>query len=258
MSTPLQRGQALVESMVVLLVLAVLWVAIHWLAHYQDMALSATHASRLAAFQAAREVNPVSAGAQNTYQPTHAAAAIGWYFSGVAHRWTDRRGIRQLDAEKDINVTLSRAQRLSPHGQPGAESNHASRLRREWSVEDAGILQARVQLSGAGRSTGDRPLTEGPIGLRFFDSGYPPLMRSTSILTHSGHVSTDQAVQRQVAASRLAWASPYAASRAATQEIMARADGVDGGWDRSAPSLDWLVPWAGRVPGHLIQDYPGG
>src|SRR5690606_39370283 len=110
-----------------------------------DMALSATHASRLAAFQAAREVNPVSAGAQNAYQPTHVAAAIGLYFSGVAHRWTDRRGIRQLDAEKDINVTWSRAQRFSPHGQPGAESNHASRLRREWSVEDAGILQARSE-----------------------------------------------------------------------------------------------------------------
>ena len=56
MSTPSQCGQALVESLVVLPVLAVLWVAIHWLAHYQDMALSATHASRFAAFQDRKSV----------------------------------------------------------------------------------------------------------------------------------------------------------------------------------------------------------
>lgn len=256
MSTPSQRGQALVESLAVLLVLGALWVAIHWLAHYQDMALSATHASRFAAFQAARQVNPISAGAQNVHQPD-AADAIGLYFSGVAHRWTDRRGVKQLEEEKDVNITWSRAQQLSAEGQPGSISSYASRLRREWSLEDVGILQARVHLSGIGHSTGDRPLTEGPIGLHFFDSAYPELMRSTSILTHPGHVSTDQAVQQQVAASQLAWASSYGASRAAAQEIMARAEGVDGGWSRAAPRVDWLAPWAGQVPGHLVKDYQG-
>lgn len=45
--TTSQRGQALVEGLVILLVLLVLWVGIAWLGRLQDMGLQAVHGSRM-------------------------------------------------------------------------------------------------------------------------------------------------------------------------------------------------------------------
>ena len=241
----MQSGQALVESLVAMLALAVLWVALHWLAHYQDMALSAIHASRHLAFVAARAV-PEEAG--------HAVAQR--FFNGLAHRWTDRRG-RVLLEDTAVHVSQSRPRPLSAQAQPGKNLPHSAILRRDWGLEDAGILRARVALDFSRMMAPSRKHGKGLLGLHVFDLPYPPVARSTSILTGAGHAASDAGVQDRVAASRLAWSDAQVASRTAGEEIALRAHGVDAGWDRADARFDWLRPWSGRVPGHILENYEG-
>lgn len=240
-----QKGQALVESLVALLALAVLWVALNWLAHYQDAALSATHASRHAAFVASRGEQPDG----------HQAEAAP-FFTGSAHHWKNRKGQAVLEFDISVSTSRQRLPPLSAAAQPGAGSATATTLRREWSLADEGILRARVALDFIGL----QPLVDGNsdaslLKLQGFDRAYPPLSRSISILTGAGHAGADDEVQSRVAASSLAWAAAHGVSRAAGTEITMRAEGVEGGWGRSAADFDWLQPWSGQVPGHLLSEY---
>lgn len=256
-------GQALVEALVAMFVLAVLWVGLNWLAHYQDMALSAAHASRHAAFIATRTdpeaVNPV-ADVPVSGQPrlaqwrTGPLAAVKHYFTGSAHRWNDRRGVALLEPESGVQASWQRLQPLSAIGQPGGAAADASALRREWSLEDAGILQTSITLAFGGSQ--DAPThADGPLKLGVFDIPYPELRRLSHILVGAGHAASDIDTQQRVAASGLAWASAADNSLAAGATVASRAHGVDAPWNRHTPTFDWLRPWSGLVPGHLVQDY---
>ena len=239
-----QGGQALLESLVALLGLAVLWVALNWLAHYQDAALSAIHASRHAAFVASRGQHQ---DAGNALTPV--------FFAGRAHRWTDRRGHSILPSDRSVKLSWTRLPPLSPRGQPGGSMAHATTLRRDWSLEDVGVLQARLHVD-FGRVENRRSDRDASLlKLRAFEQAYPPLTRHISILTGAGHAASDGEAQSIVAASSLAWTAAYTASRAAGAEINLRATGVEAGWGRPAASFDWLQPWSGRVPAHLITEY---
>ena len=241
----MQDGQALVESLVAMLALAVLWVALLWLAHYQDINLSALHASRHAAFVATRIVAD---------EPP--ADLMADFFTGDAHRWADRRGQAVLDTETPALVSWQRLQPLPDLAQPGGSLAQAVVLRHDWSLADSGILQARVTpLFSTGAIHDARADGYSRLGLDVFDHAYPPLARSTSILTGAGHASSDTAVQDRVAASGLAWSLAHSASRLAGSQAWGRADGVDAGWNRPAPDFEWLRPWSGRVPGHLVTEY---
>lgn len=242
-STAQQRGQALVEAVLAMSGLAVLWVVLHWLAHYQDAALSATHASRHAAFVASR--NDTEAPARQVVEP---------FFTGPAHRWTDRRGQRVLAADTAMQLSTERLQPLSVLAQPGRGFATAGALRRDWSLEDQGILQAQVTLD-SGAAAELLPEKESLLKLDMFDLPYPTLARSTRILTGAGHAASDAATQSRLAGSRLAWGAAHSASSLAAREVQLRAAGVEDGWGRPGLELDWLQPWGGLVPAHLITDY---
>lgn len=249
-----QRGQALTEALVAMLGLIVLWVALHWLAHYQDMALSATHAGRHAAFLATRTA--ADALEHGYTDPGHDLARQ--FFSGRAHRWTDRRGQPVLNPATAVKPSWDRRERLSVQAQPGAGLASASVLRRDWAVDDTGILRASIALKFSESSrAGEGGVRDGLLRLSQFDLPYPDLSRSTRILTGAGHAATDDATQARVASSGLAWRTAEAASLASAHEIAGRASGVDSGWSRAAPEFRWLSPWSGRVPAHLIEDYVG-
>jgi len=244
-----QCGQALVESLVAMLGLAVLWVAIHWLAHYQDMALSVTHASRHAAFLATREGATVSEGGSGH-------KAIERFFSGSAHRWTDRRGRGVAAAEISVQRSRQSHPALSVHAQPGGGHPTGHTLRKEWSLEDTGVLRAQVRLHAFSSESISNEDT-GLLRLSQFDRPYEVLRRSTSILTDAGHAMSDDAAQSRLSVSRLAWAAAETASRTAAGAVMSHAEGVDSGWGRPGPGFDWLHAWSGRVPDDFIQDYEG-
>ena len=243
-STMPQQGQALVEALVVALALVVLWVAVAWLAHYQDAALSATHASRFAAFTATR-----------LDEEDEVAAATMPLFTGSPYRWNDRKGQSVIDFESSMRVHPRRLAALSAHAQPGQGSAQASILRRDWEVADPGILQAEIHLSFPKRDTATSPTDSGRLGLNVFDRAYPSLVRSTAILTGAGHGSTDAGVQTRLTQSTLAWSSAYRDSLGAGRTAEAAAVGVDLAWGRPAAEFDWVFPWSGYVPEHYLLDY---
>lgn len=244
-----QDGQALFESMVAVLALAALWAAVHWLAQGQDIALSAIHASRHAAFLATRS------GPGEPLPADRASGVADRYLTGRAHRWANLYGERLLDPARDIQLSTRRDRSLSAGAQPGGDARDASTLRRDWLLADTGILRASVTLHPQHRARGDAK--EGPLGMVRIDTAYPALQRSTHVLTGAGHAPSDAQAQQRTGSSGLAWAAAHSASRAAGVEVAGRADGIDSGWGRADPRFDWLDLWSGRVPAHLIDNHQG-
>lgn len=238
-----QGGQALLESLIAVLALAGLWGGLHWLAHYQDAALSATHASRHAAFIATR-LPPEGVSSEVTHS----------FFSGPAYRWKDHRGHAVLAAETSVQLSMQRLPPLSEQAQPGRWSGQAAILRRDWVLEDKGVLRAQVEVKDAREVVMQVESKPGLLKLGVFDTPYPLLARSTGILTGAGHASSDAESQSKASDSGLAWSAAYSASRSGGAEVEGRAVGVDAGWGRPGVSFDWWQPWAGRVPGHLLVD----
>lgn len=243
----LQEGQAVVESSVAMLALAVLWVGLNWLGNYQDIALATIHASRHAAFVATR-VEP-SELAHGTGK-----SMVQRYFTGGAHHWNDRRGASVVNPAEGLNASWRRDLPLSSQAQPGRAARDAITLRADWSLEDRGLIHARVNMAfGAGRHVSETQ-TE-LLGLGVFDRAYPALRRDTYVLVGAGSALSDAAVQEAVAASRFAWAAPQGMSRSVGGQAAGRAAMVDSAWGRAEPDFDWLSRWSGRVPAHLLENY---
>ncbi|MDS1141799.1 hypothetical protein RE432_15260 [Pusillimonas sp. SM2304] len=231
-----QGGQAVLEGLLVLVVLASLWVAGAWLGHLQDMALSAQHASRQAAFSLTR--NPADDPAERIRQQ---------YFSGPSHQWSDRRGARMLGESPDsIQLRLDRHAMLQQSAQPGGDDASAESLRRSWRVQDGGIVTARLRV--APQPQGSRPAGAAfASGLNDFDI-YPVLHRHTAILAGAGHAAEDAQVQHILAQSPLAWHDSANTAYALGRKIDNVMGLVDAPWRRDRPVLDWLGPWAGDIP----------
>jgi len=233
-----QAGQALVEALVAFTVLLTVWVAIAWLGRYQDIALQASHASRHAAFVHARG------------EPFQPEAVQKNFFTGSSHRWTDRRGHSLFSSNgNEATLSISRGPSLVAKAQAGLDTAHASTLREQWQVADAGIVDARVRVQlparpGAGRAKPSSFMAE----LREFDQAYPLLTRHTAILAHAGHASSDQAVQQRLAGSHLAWSGAAQRSYSLGGQVGSVMKLVDAGWRRPDPTTDWLGAWAGKVP----------
>ncbi|RTZ41130.1 hypothetical protein EKL30_15740 [Candidimonas sp. SYP-B2681] len=231
-----QDGQALVEGMVVMMVLLSLWTGTAWLGRLQDMGLQATHASAYSAFSSSR--NP-------TAKIDHDVKRS--YFSGPAHNWADRRGRRILSNELDEIVLQSmRHAALDNKAQPGGPGDDAQSLRRDWRLDDTGILVSQVNVSAlATRPTLPKAAF---TGMADFDMPYPQLRRHTAILTGAGHASNDLAVQQTVSRSALGWGSSATTSYGHGRSIASVMVSVDAAWNRTEPVFDWLAPWAGYVP----------
>lgn len=233
----IQKGQALVEGMVALLVLLSLWVGASWLGRFQDVALQAAHASRYAAFATARD--PLA---------DIAAEVRRHYFSGPAHQWSDRRGERLLGSGLDeVGLLADRHSILPPEAQAGTTSAHAQALRQGWRLEDAGILDSRITVAPLFTQASWQKKTSA-YGLDYFDKQQLVLQRHTAILTDAGHASDDLAVQQRVAESALAWGNSAQASYTSGAKVAAGMNPVDVAWNRPQPKFDWLEPWSGYVP----------
>ncbi|TCT04098.1 pilus assembly protein [Paralcaligenes ureilyticus] len=241
-----QRGQAAIEALVVLLVLLSLWVGIAWLLRFQDIALQTQHASRYAAFSLSRhfELRPVDDIRRR-------------YFSGPAHQWTDRGGLRLLDPAQ-VSLQVTRHQKLSALAQAGGVLPDAVSLRQGWQIEDAGIVRAQV-LAAPHRP--ERHLLRKADGLKVgmgqFDAWYPVLSRHTAILVDAGHASGDQDTQRRVAQSGQGWGDSAADSYRLGRQVSAAVQAQDRAWNRAGPEFDWLRRWAGFVPARHLNASQG-
>lgn len=230
-----QGGQALVEGFLAMLVLASIWVAVAWLGHLQDMALSVQDASRYAAFAYTR--NPA-------VDTDHGIRAQ--YFQGAARRWNDRSGNPMLDSPlHQVRIIWDRTSTLSQAAQPGGNEVMAESMRNGWGIQDGGIVNAFVYASpgsevvnGVGASL---------LGLEDFND-YPQLRRHTALLEGARHAANDAQVQQIAAQSALAWSDSAQASVTIGRKVDAAMAAVDAAWHRARPVFDWLGPWAGHVP----------
>lgn len=232
-----QSGQALAEGLAVLGLMLLVCMAIAWLGRFQDMALSAQHASRHAAFQQTR-----------TGIALTSADISKHYFSGPAHQWNTLRGQPFLGAGGEgVGVSIRR-QALGPYAQPGGQGGPASALRGDWGIQDPGVLHVGVSLAAASFENG----AAANSARLYLDSGYPSLHRHTAILTGAGHASGDAQVQQVLARSELAWGASASTSYTAGKKVAAIMNRLDSAWSRTAPDFDWLAPWAGRIPEHHL------
>jgi hypothetical protein len=246
-----EKGQALIEGVVVLLALLSLWVAIPWLSRFQDIALQASHASRFAAFSMTR--NRAAMPVQQIREH---------YFSGPAHQWADRRGQALLSLDKsEVSLKISAGAALAAQAQPGGSAQLAQLLRSDWRLEDSGIINAHVSVALPAFQVLATPAASGSdsikAGISQFDKGYPVVSRHTAILAGAGHASSDTDTQIRVSESGLGWSDSAQRSYALGRKIESRMAPVDQAWGRPAPVFDWLLPWAAEVPEFHIGNHPG-
>lgn len=242
-STQAQGGQALVEGAVVLLVLLSLWVAVAWLARLQEIAMAAQNAASRAAFAASRF-------------DTRGLADSGAspFFSGPAHQWVDRGGNRLISGSDQLRAGILRGPELISAGQPGGDRPVATALRKDWRLDDLGVLDAWV-VAAPGLPLVPRP-ARSVTGLVQFDETYPVLHRHTAILIDAGHASSDIDVQHTLQRSSQAWRNSADVSTSLGLQIGSVLEPVDSVWGRPALQLDWLSSWAGRVPAQHLSATP--
>jgi len=241
--SPLQSGQAIVEALLTLVILSLVLTAVAWLGRYQDIALQASHASRYAAFATARAEPPVFNSIWHSY------------FLGPSHRWSDRRGQRLLNNERQLDVEVNRERELVPWAQPGQMAANAQDLREQWSVADEGMVDAHISVAFSPNQMQEASKVSAfAAGLRDFDAAYPTLTRHTSILTDAGHASSAEHAQRHVRESTRAWSNASNDSYRLAKQIQTVMNPVDAGWGRTGPNVDWLDAWTDAVPDHHRQN----
>ncbi|MEI2417538.1 hypothetical protein V8Z80_15295 [Orrella sp. JC864] len=203
------------EALLALPVLATLWLAVAYTGTVQHAGMQAADASRLAAFQAAAQADPLHPSAVPATVPGQAAG------HGGDLRW---------------------------HREPGADrvpagAGHAQALRREWLAHEPGLLKAWastvVPLPRLLRATQAEPAVR--------------VVRHTSLATGAAHSSTDLQTQRRIALSSTGWTQAADASMARGARVAAFMKAVDRPWPRTAPDFDWLGAWRAVVPERLLR-----
>lgn len=227
------RGQALAEATIILMALVVLWVSATWLFRLQDMALQTTHASRYAAFSAARGVDA------NTVQ--HKIRQH--FYTGPAHQWGTLRTEQWLSEVRDeVRVIrypdLAYSASDSSRHQTDLVSGHLS----PWSVDGPQWATGHVTLQP--RQLADR--------------WAPSIIRQQGILVGAGHGKGDHDVLARLGLSEQGWSDSADRSVATGQGLAAVLQPLDAGWNRAQASFDWLSPWEGAIPEQYLQSWSGG
>ena len=230
-----QSGQAVVECLVVLGVLASLWIGAVWLGRLQDAALQASHASRHRAFALAHQ------GADGAMYQTAGVMVPG-------QGGSNRRGETFLDAGA-ARVSWSPTGRL-PLVQPGDPIPAAAAVRTDLELGDPRVWVAGVHFETRGEA-------EPGLSLAVFDRLRLGLDRHTAIMHGSGAADGDPATQERIAQAHSVWGRYADASLAHGRRVADRMRPVDAAWGRAMPSFEWLLPWVGQVPAlHLDRGTP--
>ncbi|MGA0584480.1 MAG: TadE family protein, partial [Castellaniella sp.] len=137
---PEQGGQALVETLVVLVALGSLWLGIAWLGRLQDVGLQLAHASRRAAF----------AHAHQGLAPEVLEPGGDGYLDAPGHRWRTRRDQGFLAEPARLDVEPLGAMTGRQAGEPEAA---ASDLHRELRLGDPRVWRASARARTAGQAS---------------------------------------------------------------------------------------------------------
>ncbi|HEU0231180.1 MAG TPA: hypothetical protein VFR20_11450 [Burkholderiaceae bacterium] len=228
-------GQALLESLVIMLALGGIFMVIPWLGRLQDIALQSAHASRFAAFSLTRDpaLRPLS-------------QIIRHFFSGPSHQWARSNGTRLISDGSQVRLSVSALSDLDVAAHPGGVDQEASALRHGLRIDEWGILMAQT-----GVSISNQMALPGRVRPAWL-APYPSLDRGVAILVDAAHASDDVSAQRRVARSGPGWADMAQTSYSLGRRTAIVSGPVDESWGRDAPLFDWLEPWAGRLPAYHL------
>lgn len=237
-------GQSLAETLIVMLAILLFFTAIPWLGRLLDIGLNQANASSYAAFQYTRQLDSVD---ENDIKDR--------FFLGADKNWRDRQQALILDSDR-VHISVGHEQHLTPLMQPGMQEEYAQALREGWQIEDKGVVQARLTVSPVYSAMGSNGSSALGLNLGFFDQLTLRLQSHTAILSDAAHASSDLGAHQRTAWSHEGWKSAAEGSYEIGRKIQSYANPVDAGFNRADPVFDWLVPWAGKLPGHHTQSKP--
>lgn len=220
----MQKGQAIIEAMVLMLVLATLLVALMWLGRLQDIGLQLSHASRHNAFKFAyQKIDVMSANDMASY---------------IQNSFWKNRNASNLINTTDFSIKDTQ---LSSYINTDKKFITAIKLFDELELDDKTIWQ-----SMAAAEVGT--LNKNFANLAKFDQQKLHIMRFTAIMRSSPTVSNDTEVQSRLANSPSVWANQAKHSINLGQKLNHRLQNIDSAWNRSLPEWDWLNGWVSSVP----------
>lgn len=235
-----RKGQALVESLLVFIVLISFFIAIPWLGRLIDIGIQQENANRYTAFQWTRRM-----------QQPDILQIKQQFFLSDANNWRDRFS-QKIVSEDSIQIHADRHYQLSDDMQPGQQTPFATQLRKEWGVQDQGVVNIAsmvtphyVQHNGGENILG--------VDASFLERLSLTLHRHIAILIDAAHSVSDKDSHYRTGQSATAWKETAEQSYALGKHIQKYAAGAEG-FDRAQPVFDWLVPWSDKLPQHHLRE----
>lgn len=242
-----QRGQAVVESLLGLAVLAILLMLLAMVDRLQDLALRAAHASRFMAMSLVqgRDVSAIDVSLRRRF------------FDPAQHRWVTRHGLSMTQGGRRVGLSSSS---LPPTSAMQVGQSRIGPLRQELLAADSGIVVARVRIAPQLGPVDRQSAEASPSGLRLqaWDRMVLTLDRHTAMVANAGHAANDAAVADRLDAGEQAWRAAADRSRQAGRAVAQAMSRVDAPWGRPAPDFDWLRPWQDVVPADRLARTGGG
>jgi hypothetical protein len=223
-------------------------------AHQQKFAMTTAHRQRFAMTAAHQQRFAVTAAHQHGQAAVEAVivlalftalgagiAAVGglqWLGLGAAHASRSQAFLhaRGSAGSAPDGIDVSRGARPARFMGPGGAS--AAALRREWGVEDGGMVTASARFRSE----------HGPHG-----GTLPAGRRHTSLLAGAAHARDDRHAQQIVGSSRIAWTRAAQPSIQAGRRVASALRGIDAAWRRELPHFDWLSPWSDLAPAGRVR-----
>jgi len=242
-SQPLMcRGQALVEALIALLLLAALMHGMVMIGAIALRAMQAAQWSRLAVFADAERHTAIAGDSRSRthveFIPMDGEYQRAGYSRGDAHRQDHGpQAVHGLDTDYDTG---------NSHKDPARETGdiqignvRAGILARDWLPIDARLRRAQATVY---------PVSMPAVASANVPASMLSVRRDTVIAAGTGHGVDHATVVRRMDRSPIGWSSAAQRSASITDAVTRRMQGVDTSWMRSAASTDWLSVWGDLGP----------
>lgn len=213
-----QRGQAMVEMLVVTVAILMLLWGLLWLQRWQQIKLQTQHHAALQAFRFSQSYE---LGQQDATQPNY----LMGLFSSISHQENTKK--QPLGVMPLADPLLSNAR-------------------------DEGLFGAtqRWRFTSVGKADG---WYNSAWAQSIFD--FMPdmqLQSQTSIWVGAGHVHDDKEAVKRIEASQTLWGKAEKNSTLAIRSLTPLFIPVDMGWGRAPPENKWLQTWSESVPSNHL------
>lgn len=215
-----QRGQAMVEMLVVSIsILMLLW-GLLWLQRWQQIKLQTQHYAALQAFRFSQSYE-LEQKAVIASKPNY----LSGLFSSIAHQENTQKQLLGFMPLSDQLLTHAREEGL--FGQTQRWRFTSTAKAEDWfnSAWAQSIFDFMPDMT---------------------------LQSQTSIWVGAGHAHHDQDAIKRIEGSLTLWGKAQKNSALAIHSLTPLFMPVDMGWNRAQPTIKWLQPWQESIPAHHL------